>query len=82
MNSGYAFIDSYVNSAIEAKQATGLAGEKLAQEIAELEELRTSYGKIYIRMPMTFLEIFPVGLIIAVLSAALLRNPKILPARQ
>ena len=29
-----------------------------------------------------FLEIFPVGLIIAILSAALLQNPKILPARQ
>lgn len=82
MSSGYTFIDSYVNSAIEAKKAASLAGEKLAQEIVELEEMRTSYGKIYIRMPMTFLEIFPVGLIIAILSAALLRNPKILPARQ
>ncbi len=30
---------------------------------------------------MTFLEIFPVGLIIALLSAALLRNPKVMPAR-
>ena len=82
MSSDYRFIDSYVNSAIESKKAAGLAGETLAQEIAELEEMRTSYGKIYIRMPMTFLEIFPVGLIIAILSAALLRNPKILPARQ
>jgi len=82
MASDYAFIDSYVNSAIEAKRAAGLAGEGLAQEIAELEEMRSSYGKIYIRMPMTFLEIFPVGLVIAILSAALLRNPKILPARQ
>ena len=44
--------------------------------------MRSDYGKIYIRIPMTFLEIFPVGLIIALLSAALLRNPKILPARQ
>jgi hypothetical protein len=82
MSSGYTFIDSYVNSAIAAKKAAGLASEKLAQEIATLEEMRSSYGKIYIRMPMTFLEIFPVGLIIAILSAALLRHPKILPARQ
>jgi len=82
MSSGYTFIDSYVTSAIEAKKAAGLAGEQLAQEMAELEEMRASYGKIYIRMPMTFLEIFPVGLVIAILSAALLRNPKILPARR
>ncbi len=77
----YAFIDSYVNSAIEAKKAAGLNGDQLAREIATLENLRTDYRTFYIRMPMTFLEIFPVGLVIALLSAALLRNPRILPAR-
>ena len=82
MTSDYDFIDSYVNSAIEAKRAAGLSADKLAQEIAALEKMRSDYGKIYIRIPMTFLEIFPVGLIIALLSAALLRNPKVLPARQ
>ena len=82
MSNDYAFIDGYVNSAIEAKKAAGLSGEKLAQEIAVLEEMRANYGKFYIRMPMTFLEIFPVGLIIAILSAAILRNPRILPIRQ
>ena len=82
ISTDYAFIDSYVNSAIEAKRAAGLSGDGLAQEIAKLEELRADYGKFYIRMPMTFLEIFPVGLVIALFSAALLRNPKILPARQ
>ncbi|WP_323801682.1 DUF4199 domain-containing protein [Parasphingorhabdus sp.] len=82
MSTNYAFIDSYVNSAIEAKRAAGLTGERLALEIAALEEMRANYGKFYIRMPMTFLEIFPVGLIIALISAALLRNPKFLPARQ
>jgi amino acid transporter len=82
VSTDYAFIDSYVNGAIETKRAAGLTGDRLLREIAELEELRTDYGKFYIRMPMTFLEIFPVGLAIALLSAALLRNPKILPARQ
>ena len=82
ISTDYAFIDSYVNSAIEAKRAAGLSGDGLAQEIAKLEELRADYDKFYIRMPMTFLEIFPVGLVIALFSAALLRNPKILPARQ
>ncbi|WP_417611001.1 DUF4199 domain-containing protein [Parasphingorhabdus sp.] len=82
MASGHDFINNYVNAAIEAKRTAGLAPEKLAEDIAALEEMRSDYGKIYIRMPMTFLEIFPVGLIIALLSAAVLQNPKILPARQ
>jgi hypothetical protein len=31
---------------------------------------------------MTFVEIFPVGLVIALVSAAILRNPKAFPARR
>jgi hypothetical protein len=34
-----------------------------------------------IRIPLTFAEIFPIGLLAALVSAALLRNPKVLPAR-
>ncbi len=30
---------------------------------------------------MTFMEIFPVGLLISLISAAVLRNPRVLPAR-
>ncbi len=82
ISTDYAFIDNYVNSAIEAKRTAGLTAEQLALEIAALEQMRANYGKIYIRLPMTFLEIFPVGLIIAILSAAVLQNPKILPIRQ
>ncbi len=33
------------------------------------------------RVPLVFVEIFPVGLLVAVVSALLLRNPKLLPAR-
>ena len=32
------------------------------------------------RLPMTFLEIFPVGLVVALGAAAVLRNSKVLPA--
>ena len=30
---------------------------------------------------MTFIEIFPVGVLVSLLSAAILRNPRVLPAR-
>ena len=33
------------------------------------------------RVPLVFLEIFPVGLLVALFSAALVRNPRLLPAR-
>ena len=79
--SGYHFMDSYVAGIIAAKRAHGMAGPALAAEIAKLEEMKTQYANPLYRVPMTFLEIFPVGLIVAFISAALLRNPKLLPAQ-
>ena len=43
--------------------------------------MKAQYANPIIRMGMTFIEIFPVGVLIALISAALLRNPKVLPAR-
>jgi hypothetical protein len=45
-----------------------------------MRELADSYRDPVFRMPMTFVEIFPVGLLVALVSAALLRNPRLLPA--
>ena len=77
----HAFINDYVAAQIEAKEAAGLTGEALAQEVAKLEQMQAQYGNIFFRVPITFLEIFPVGLIIALISAAILRNPGVLPDR-
>ncbi len=78
----YAFIYKYVAGLIEAKKASGASAADVERLAAEMNELKASYARPYFRIPMTFLEIFPVGLIIALISAAILRNPKILPARQ
>jgi uncharacterized membrane protein YhaH (DUF805 family) len=77
----YTFMSSYVEAAIEAKKAAGLAGEALEAEVAKLQAMAKSYENPLFRIPMTFLEIFPVGLVIALISAAILRNPKAFPAR-
>lgn len=77
----YTFMDNYA-AAMEARaRAAGVSGPALEAKLAEIEEMRTAYANPLMRLPMTFLEIFPVGLLIAILSAALLRNPKLLPAR-
>lgn len=78
----YAFINDYTAGLIEAKRAEGLRGPAMDNFLAQMEELKADYAKPYIRLPTTFMEIFPVGLIIATVSAALLRNSNILPARQ
>ncbi len=77
----YAFFDQYI-AAIQAKrQAAGVAAADIAREIAQMESWRASYNNPLVRIPITFTEIAPVGLIVAFVSAVLLRNPKLLPAR-
>ena len=80
-STGYAFIDEYIASVIRSHEAAGLAGAALDAKRAELDALRDQYGQPWFRLPMTFLEIFPVGLLVALVSAGLLRNPRVLPAR-
>ena len=77
----YVFMDNYVAQMIEAKRAAGVSGAELDAYIAQMDQMRVAYQNPLFRLPMTFVEIFPVGLIIALISAAILRNPKILPAR-
>lgn len=77
----YAFMDNYITQIIEARRAAGVTGAELEAQIAELNSMKEAYANPLFRLPMTFAEIFPVGLLIALISAAILRNPKVLPAR-
>jgi hypothetical protein len=79
-STGYVFMDEYVDRIARAREAEGVSGAALAKEMAGLEQMREQYRNPLFRIGWTFLEIFPVGLIVALVSAALLRNPRLLPA--
>ncbi len=76
----HAFIDQYTESIIAGKQAEGASGAELEALTAEMATLKQRYANPLFRVPMTFLEIFPVGLLISLLAAAVLRNSRFLPA--
>ncbi len=78
---GHAFVESYVEAQIAALDARGVSGAERDAALAGLERMRASYADPLSRVPITFTEIFPVGLIIALISAALLRNPRFMPKR-
>src|SRR3569623_3376127 len=78
----YAFMDEYVASKIRDAQAHGASGAKLAAIRAEGENMRAIYANPLLRMGMTAAEIAPVGLIVAIFSAAALFFPRVLPARR
>ena len=78
---GRSFMGHYIEATLAAKRAAGASAADYAKAVAEMQAMRANYANPLFRLPMVFLEIFPVGLVIALISAALLRNPKFLPAR-
>jgi hypothetical protein len=75
------FASAYANTLIAEKKAAGVSGDALAALTAEMEMFKTQYANPLYRMPMTFAEIFPVGVLVSLVSAALLRNSRFLAAR-
>jgi hypothetical protein len=79
--SGGDFAAVYSNAMIAQQKAAGVSGAALARYAAEMEQFRHSYANPLFRLPMTFIEIFPVGVLVSLIAAALLRNSRFLPAR-
>ena len=75
------FAGSYGASVIAAEKAKGIDPAALAKLTAEMEAFKTQYADPMFRLPMTFAEIFPVGVLVSLISALVLRNPRVLPAR-
>lgn len=78
---GYTFMDKMVAETLAAKRAAGVTGAAYAKLAAEMEGMRVAYKNPLYRALMTAAEIFPVGLLVALVSAGLLRMPNFLPAR-
>ena len=80
--SGIDFAGQYLESLRASFEADGLTGEALEAKMKPVEDMMAMYGNPLYRFPMTFLlEPLPVAMVVALVSAALLRNPKVLPAK-
>ena len=73
------FAGGYAKAMIAGSHAKGPA---LAKLVAEMEQFKRDYANPLYRMPETFTEIFPVGVLVSLISAVLLRNSRFLPARR
>lgn len=79
--SGGAWMADYMAATIEARREAGASPEEIAALSAQMESFAQQYANWWFRMPVTLSEILPVGIIVALVSAGLLRNPRFLPAR-
>jgi hypothetical protein len=76
------FATAYSSFVLEKAKAEGQSAAQLAQMSAELAQFKVQYANPMFRLPMVFTEIFPVGVLVSLVSAALLRKPGFLPARR
>jgi hypothetical protein len=76
------FPNSYANAIIAGEKAKGASAEALAKLAADMEAFKVQYANPMFRLPMTFAEIIPVGVLVSLVSAGLLRNSRFLPARR
>jgi len=72
------FTESYANAMVEHARARGASAAELAKAVADAQSFTTMYRNPVVRFPLTFLEMFPVGILVSLVSAALLRNPQFL----
>jgi hypothetical protein len=68
------FVDQYAAHAIEKMRGTGASDAAIAKKVKEMAEFKELYANPVINVGMTFMEVFPVGLIVTLVSAAILRR--------
>ncbi|MDX2235525.1 MAG: DUF4199 domain-containing protein [Hyphomonadaceae bacterium] len=78
----YTYASDYAAAALESARAKGASPEEIEKLSAHMATFQVQYANPLLRVPMTFVEIFPVGLLVSLISAALLRNSRFMPARR
>ena len=75
------FVAFYAKEIVEQARTAGANEQAMAAAAANAANFTEMYTNPLFRIPMTFLEIFPVGILVSLISAALLKNSRFLPAR-
>ena len=72
-------IDEYSAHYIEKMRADGVPAEKVEQAAQEMASFAQMYKNPVIRFAITLMEILPIGIIVTLVSAALMRRRELLP---
>jgi hypothetical protein len=68
------FADKYAARMVERAKASGASPEKIEQKAQEARQFKQMYDNPVINVGITFLEVFPIGLAVTLVSAAVLRR--------
>jgi Protein of unknown function (DUF4199) len=78
---GGSFMTEYVAQSISDMRASGASAADIAKFTSEMAAFAEQYKNPLFRMMITLSEIAPVGLLVAMVSAALLRKSSFMPAK-
>jgi hypothetical protein len=68
------FMDKYAAYAAERAKASGAGPDAVAAQIAQIQKYKELYANPIFNAAVTFLEPFPIGLAVTLISAAILRR--------
>jgi hypothetical protein len=79
---GPGYVEQMMAVEVERQRMAGVTAPELAALQAQMDQFRAIYANPLIRLPITLSEILPIGLLVSLISAALLRNPRFMPLRR
>jgi hypothetical protein len=77
--SGHDFMQQYSAKQIEQMRAKGAPEAEVSETQKQMDQFGEMYKNFFFRFGMTLIEILPVGVIVTLISAALLRKKELLP---
>ena len=75
---GADFMDEYYQYSVEKLKNSGEEQQEIDLQIQQMEEYKELYKSPVVQIGVTYLEILPVGLLISLISATILRRRKII----
>lgn len=77
---GEEFMQKYTTHYLDKMRNDGVAEAEIEQARTEGEQFMEMYRNFLVRFAFSMMEIVPVGIVVTLVSAALLRRPELLPA--
>ena len=74
------FMDKYAAHMVEKARASGASAAAIQAQMEQLQKYKAMYHNVWINAAMTFVEPFPVGLVVTLISAGVLRRKATPPA--
>ena len=77
---GGGFMAEYINASLARMQASGASQAEIDAARMQMDNMAELYKNFFFRFAMTMVEILPVGIVVTLISAGLLRKREVLSA--